>query len=70
MEPVTKVDVIKETSTTAVLDGNNGLGHVVAKQAMQMAIDKAKEHGIVITSYSIHYTKLYDLFFPGTVQFM
>jgi len=57
MEPVTKVDVIKETSTTAVLDGNNGLGHVVAKQAMQMAIDKAKEHGMgmVAVRNSTHY---------------
>ena len=24
----TKIDIIKETPTTAVLDGNNGLGHV------------------------------------------
>jgi len=57
MNPVTKVDIIKETATTAVLDGNNGLGHVVAKQAMQMAIDKAKEHGMgmVAVRNSTHY---------------
>ncbi|QEN08776.1 Ldh family oxidoreductase [Oceanispirochaeta crateris] len=57
MNPLTKVDVIKETTTTAVLDGNNGLGHVVAKQAMQMAIDKAKEHGMgmVAVRNSTHY---------------
>jgi L-2-hydroxycarboxylate dehydrogenase (NAD+) len=57
MEPVTKVDIIKETTTTAVLDGNNGLGHVVSKQAMQMAIDKAKEHGMgmVVVRNSTHY---------------
>jgi LDH2 family malate/lactate/ureidoglycolate dehydrogenase len=57
MEPITKVDIIKETSTTAVLDGNNGMGHVVAKQAMQMAIDKAKEHGMgmVAVRNSTHY---------------
>ena len=57
MEPLTKVDVIKETTTTAVLDGNNGLGHVVSKKAMQMAIDKAKEHGMgmVAVRNSTHY---------------
>lgn len=57
MNPLTKVDVIKETTTTAVLDGNNGLGHVVSKQAMQMAIDKAKEHGMgmVAVRNSTHY---------------
>ena len=57
MNPLTKVDVIKETTTTAVIDGNNGLGHVVSKQAMQMAIDKAKEHGMgmVAVRNSTHY---------------
>ncbi|MDC7232714.1 MAG: Ldh family oxidoreductase [Spirochaetales bacterium] len=57
VEPVTKVDILKETSTTAVLDGNNGMGHVVSKQAMQMAIDKAKEHGMgmVAVRNSTHY---------------
>jgi LDH2 family malate/lactate/ureidoglycolate dehydrogenase len=34
--------IVKETSTTAVIDGHNSLGHTVAKRAMQMAIDKAK----------------------------
>jgi len=57
VEPLTKVDIIKETTTTAVLDGNNGMGHVVSKQAMQMAIDKAKEHGMgmVAVRNSTHY---------------
>ena len=57
LNPVTKVDVVKETPTTAVLDGNNGMGHVVGKQAMQMAIDKAKENGLgmVAVRNSTHY---------------
>ncbi len=29
MNPITRIDVIKDRKTTAVLDGNNGLGHVV-----------------------------------------
>ncbi len=57
MNPLTKVDVVKETGTTAVLDGNNGMGHVVSKQAMQMAIDKAKANGMgmVAVRNSTHY---------------
>ncbi|MHA1732412.1 MAG: Ldh family oxidoreductase [Promethearchaeota archaeon] len=45
-EVITKVDVLKDTPTTAVLDGNHGMGHVVAHRAMSMAIEKAREYGI------------------------
>ena len=57
MNPVTKIDVIRDRKTTAVLDGNNGMGHVVSKTAMQMAIDKAKAHGMgmVAVRNSTHY---------------
>jgi LDH2 family malate/lactate/ureidoglycolate dehydrogenase len=56
-KPVTKIDLIKETKTTAVLDGNDGMGMVVSKVAMQMAIDKAKEYGMgmVVVRNSTHY---------------
>lgn len=55
--PLTRVDIIKETDTTAVLDGNNGLGHVIAKTANQLAIDKAKKHGLgmAVVRHSTHY---------------
>lgn len=36
-KPVTKIDVLKETGSTAVLDANNGMGMVVAHKAMEMA---------------------------------
>jgi len=57
LNPETKIDLIKETATTAVIDGNNGMGHVVSKKAMQMAIDKAKENGMgmVAVRNSTHY---------------
>jgi len=57
VNPVTKIDVIKETETTAVLDGNNGMGHVVSKKAMEMAIEKAKKNGLamVVVRNSTHY---------------
>ncbi|MFW6149040.1 MAG: Ldh family oxidoreductase [Atribacterota bacterium] len=55
--PTTQFEVIKEGPTTAVIDGHNGMGQVVAKKAMQRAIDKAKEYGMgmVVTRNSTHY---------------
>ncbi|MFW9900608.1 MAG: Ldh family oxidoreductase [Candidatus Thorarchaeota archaeon] len=45
-EVKTKIDVIKDGPTTALLDGNCGMGHVIAFKAMKMAIEKAKEYGL------------------------
>lgn len=39
------IKVIHETPSTAVVDGNSGLGLVVAPFAMQIAIEKAKQVG-------------------------
>jgi LDH2 family malate/lactate/ureidoglycolate dehydrogenase len=43
---ITKPEIIKESPTTAVIDGHQGMGMVVATRAMQMAIDKAKQYGM------------------------
>lgn len=55
--PVTNFEIIKETPTTAVVDGNNGMGQVIGYKAMQMAIDKAKQYGMgmVVVRNSCHY---------------
>ncbi len=42
----THIDIVKETETTALLDGNHGMGHVIAYRAMRMAIDKARQYGM------------------------
>ena len=42
-QPITKIDVLRETATTAVLDANDGMGMVVSHKAMNMAIEKAKK---------------------------
>ncbi len=57
MNPVTNIEVLKDDKTTAVLDGHNGMGHVISKKAMEMAIDKAKEYGMgmVAVRNSNHY---------------
>ena len=39
--PNTRITLVKDTPTTAVLDGGNGMGMVVGHHAMKMAIDKA-----------------------------
>jgi L-2-hydroxycarboxylate dehydrogenase (NAD+) len=57
LNPVTKIDIVKETETTAVLDGNDGMGHVISKKATEIAIDKAKKFGMGMTAVrnSSHY---------------
>ncbi len=55
--PVTKIDILKETPTTAVLDANDGMGMVVSHMAMEMAIKKAKNYGLAMVAVrnSTHY---------------
>ena len=57
LNPITNLEVVKETPTTAVIDGHNGMGHVISKFAMQTAIDKAKKFGMgmVAVRNSTHY---------------
>jgi LDH2 family malate/lactate/ureidoglycolate dehydrogenase len=57
LNPRTKFEVVRETGTTAVIDGHNGMGHVIGKKCMQMAIDKAKANGLGMTvaRNSTHY---------------
>jgi len=46
LSPVTHFDIVREGPTTAVIDGHHGMGPVIARRAMRMAIDKAKAVGI------------------------
>ena len=57
LNPVTKIEIITDEKAVAVIDGNNGMGHVVAHKAMSMAIEKAREYGIGMTAVrnSNHY---------------
>lgn len=55
--PKAKFEIVKETPTTAVIDGHNGMGHVIAVRAMELAIKKAKKFGLGMTAVrnSTHY---------------
>ena len=57
VHPVTNFKIVKEGPTTAVIDGQNGMGHVISYNAMRMAIDKAKKYGMgmVAVRNSSHY---------------
>jgi len=57
LNPKTTIEILRERKTTAVLDGHNGMGHVVSKRAMELAIEKAKDHGMgmVAVRNSTHY---------------
>ena len=55
--PVTRLEVVRRTKTTAVIDGHNGMGMVVGKRAMEIAIESAREYGMGMTAVrnSNHY---------------
>ncbi len=55
--PTTNFEILKETETTAVVDGHNGMGQVIGTKAMRMAIEKAKKYGMgmVVVRNSCHY---------------
>lgn len=57
LNPLTKIDIVRESPTTVVIDGNNGMGHVISERAMQICIDKAKTYGIGMAAVrnSSHY---------------
>ncbi len=56
-QPVTNFEILKETPTTAVVDGHHGMGQVIGYKAMSMAIEKAKKYGMgmVAVRNSCHY---------------
>ncbi len=41
----TEMEIVKETETTALVDGHHGMGHVIAHRSMRMAMDKARQYG-------------------------
>lgn len=57
LNPVTNYEIVREGPTTAVVDGHNGMGHVVSRRAMALAIEKAGKYGMgmVAVRNSTHY---------------
>ena len=44
--PETKIDIVKDTPTTVVMDANNGMGMVASYRMMEMLIEKASKYGM------------------------
>lgn len=57
LHPYKPITMIKETSTTAFVDGNMGLGLYIGPYCMKLAIEKAKQYGVgfVVAKNSTHY---------------
>lgn len=56
-ETRTNFEIVRETPTTAVIDGHNGMGHYISYRANKMAVEKAKKYGLGMTVVrnSTHY---------------
>ena len=44
--PVTRLDILRETPTTLVMDANNGMGMVASYRMMERLIEKARVYGM------------------------
>jgi L-2-hydroxycarboxylate dehydrogenase (NAD+) len=56
-QPVTRIEVVRDMAATAVVDGHHGMGMVVGRRCMEMAIEKARTYGLgmVVARNSTHY---------------
>jgi LDH2 family malate/lactate/ureidoglycolate dehydrogenase len=54
---VTNFEIVREGPTTAVVDGHDGMGQVIAARSMALAVGKARKHGMgmVVARNSTHY---------------
>ena len=43
-----RIAIITDTDTLVVVDGNRGMGQTIAYQTMELAIERARQHGVVI----------------------
>ena len=57
LNPITNYKIVREGPATAVIDGQNGMGHVISYNAMKLAIEKARKYGMCMITVrnSSHY---------------
>lgn len=46
MAPAAEIRILRETPVSALMDGGNGFGQVIARRATEVAIEKAKKSGV------------------------
>jgi LDH2 family malate/lactate/ureidoglycolate dehydrogenase len=56
-QPITEIEIVRDIAATAVIDGHHGMGMVISKRCMEMAIEKARIYGLgmVVARNSTHY---------------
>jgi len=57
MTPVTQLETVSDSGTVVVLDGHDGIGQVIALKAAQLAVERARKHGLAAVGvrYSNHF---------------
>ncbi len=60
LRPNADIIVVSDEGTTLVLDGNHGYGQIVGQKAMEMGIERARQHGVcvVATRNSFHLCRI------------
>ncbi|MBI4639291.1 MAG: Ldh family oxidoreductase [Candidatus Tectomicrobia bacterium] len=72
IKPGSSIEIVKETQATAVVDGHWGFGQTLAKQAMELAIAKAKQSAVssVTLFHTNHVARLADYTLMASSQGM
>ncbi len=57
LNPITEIEIVRETPTTVVMDAHDGMGMVASHKCMEMLIEKAKKFGLAMGAIrnSSHY---------------
>ena len=53
-----RLSIVTDTETLLVVDGNRGIGQSMAYQTMQLAIERARQHGVVIVACATRITSV------------
>ncbi len=55
VNPTPRITIVRETAATLVLDGDGGMGHLPASEAMQWVVAHAKTHGAAAATTRNHF---------------
>lgn len=67
--PRRPIEVIKETATSASLDGGDQVGYLVGRRATEMAIEKARSAGLaVVAARETWYTGMFSYYLERVTQ--
>ena len=61
MQPVTTPEFVVDAGAIAVIDGHDGVGHVLTMLATHEAIKRARAHGIGAKDFD-------EVFYPGEIE--